>query len=84
MSLLTLNILVSGITNNDLPGGGWGNVASGGLVDFGAFDFHYKGAHGQTENLWSCFLHRPFTSILPKGVGNCHIPLPCDPMPRSS
>eukprot|EP00038_Savillea_parva_P001702 m.106605 g.106605 ORF g.106605 m.106605 type:complete len:897 (-) comp10595_c0_seq2:30-2720(-) len=36
-SLFMLNLLTSGILNADKPGGGWGKLASGGMIDFGRF-----------------------------------------------
>lgn len=36
-SLFMLNLLTSGILNFKKPGGGWGQLASGGMIDFGRF-----------------------------------------------
>eukprot|EP00040_Diaphanoeca_grandis_P030627 m.181449 g.181449 ORF g.181449 m.181449 type:complete len:832 (+) comp32066_c0_seq2:159-2654(+) len=43
--MLVLNFLVSGIIKNKEPGGGWGQLASGGMCSFGAF-YHHE------DNLW--------------------------------
>eukprot|EP00039_Didymoeca_costata_P010778 m.145977 g.145977 ORF g.145977 m.145977 type:complete len:819 (-) comp14959_c0_seq7:1138-3594(-) len=36
-TLLVMNTLVSGILKKGANGGGWGNLAKGGLIDFGSF-----------------------------------------------
>lgn len=56
-----LNFLVSGITNHDRPGGGWGKLGSGGMISFGAF-YHTEGE--STEVIAHSPTH-PSTHLLP-------------------
>eukprot|EP00052_Salpingoeca_macrocollata_P034116 m.10539 g.10539 ORF g.10539 m.10539 type:complete len:788 (-) comp5968_c0_seq1:27-2390(-) len=42
-SIFVLNFFVSGTLKGSDPGGGWGNLATGGLIDFGNFDFESGG-----------------------------------------